>query len=112
MLAGWLAGWLASWLAGWLAGWLINFHYLTTFTILAQIIILGSADKISIKDLLDVTLGYKYSFIGPVVGILVGFIVFFAGLAIGEWRRAYPLPPLTTACTHQSWFMNQLSHLA
>lgn len=40
------------------------------------------SDPISIQDYLAENYGYHYSFIGPVVGILLGFTVFFAGLAI------------------------------
>ena len=49
-----------------------------------QVIILGSTNTITIKEFLKVSLGYEYSFIGPVVGILLGFTIFFGGLAIGE----------------------------
>ena len=46
-----------------------------------QITIPGS-DPMTIQDYLAENYGYHYSFIGPVVGILLGFTVFFAGLAI------------------------------
>ena len=46
-----------------------------------QIDIPGSTPT-TIQDYLAQNYGYHYSFIGPVVGILLGFTVFFAGLAI------------------------------
>lgn len=47
-----------------------------------MITLVGSPDKISVKDFLYQNFNYKYSFIGPVVGILLGFTVFFAALAV------------------------------
>ena len=46
-----------------------------------QINIPGAAPT-TIRDYLAQNYNYHYSFIGPVVGILLGFTVFFAGLAI------------------------------
>lgn len=46
-----------------------------------QITIPG-AEPTTIQDYLAQNYNYHYSFIGPVVGILLGFTVFFAGLAI------------------------------
>lgn len=40
------------------------------------------ADPSTVQDYLAQNYGYHYSFIGPVVGILLGFTIFFAGLAI------------------------------
>ena len=40
------------------------------------------APTTTIQGYLQQNYGYEYSFIGPVVGILLGFTVFFAGLAI------------------------------
>ena len=50
-------------------------------TVVMQITVPGSADM-SIQDYLASNYDFHYSFIGPVVGILLGFTVFFAGLAI------------------------------
>ena len=36
----------------------------------------------TIKQYLDQNYDYQLSFIGPIVGIMFGFIIFFAGLAI------------------------------
>lgn len=38
------------------------------------------------QDFLDENFSYQYSFIGPVVGILLGFTVFFAALAVVTLR--------------------------
>lgn len=46
-----------------------------------QITVPGS-DSLTIKQYLANFYGYDLGFIGPVVGILFGFIIFFAGLAI------------------------------
>lgn len=46
-----------------------------------QITIPG-ASPTTIQAYLSQNYGYEYSFIGPVVGILLGFTIFFAGLAI------------------------------
>lgn len=48
---------------------------------LLQIDIPGSTPT-TIQDYLAANYNYHYSFIGPVVGILLGFTIFFAGLAI------------------------------
>ena len=48
-----------------------------------QIAILGTTETPTIQQYIKDSFGYEYSFIGPVVGILLGFTVFFAGLAIG-----------------------------
>lgn len=45
----------------------------------------GSA-PISIADYLQQSFNFRYSFMGPVVGILLGFTVFFAGLAVVTLR--------------------------
>ena len=62
----------------------VNMHH--TFVLLMagaflQLTIPG-ADNTTIQQYLSQNYGYEYSFIGPVVGILLGFTVFFAGLAI------------------------------
>ncbi len=38
------------------------------------------------QDYLKQSFNYKYSFIGPVIGILLGFTVVFAGLAVVTLR--------------------------
>ena len=43
----------------------------------------GQSNTPTIKEYLQQNFNYKYSFIGPVIGILLGFTVFFGGLAIG-----------------------------
>jgi hypothetical protein len=48
-----------------------------------QIKIVGQSYTQTIKVYLLTNLNYKYSFAGQVVAILLGFTVFFAGLAIG-----------------------------
>ena len=49
----------------------------------AQITVVGQADTPTIKQYLEDSFKYKYSFIGQVVAIQLAFTVFFAGLAIG-----------------------------
>lgn len=55
---------------------------------------------ITVADYLETTFGFEYSFMGPVVGILLGFTVFFAGAL---WPHC--LPPaahlfVTAPCRH------------
>ena len=40
----------------------------------------------ALQEYLRVSFNYKYSFVGPVVGILMGFAVFFAVLAVVSLR--------------------------
>ena len=54
----------------------------------AQITIVGQSNTQTIKSYLLTSFGYKYSFTGQVVAILLGFTVFFGGLAIGASTRA------------------------
>ncbi|KAK9820341.1 hypothetical protein WJX72_009201 [[Myrmecia] bisecta] len=45
-----------------------------------------SSPSVTVVEYLEDNFGYKYSFIGPVVGILIGFTVFFGGLAVLSLR--------------------------
>ena len=44
---------------------------------------MGQDDRPTIKQYLEESFDYRYSFIGQVLAILLGFTVFFAGLAVG-----------------------------
>ena len=50
---------------------------------------MGQSNTQSIKDYLLTSFNYKYSFAGQVVAILLGFTVFFGGLAIGALAAAF-----------------------
>ncbi len=49
----------------------------------AQITVVGQHNTPTIKRYLEESFDYRYSFIGQVVAILLGFTVFFAALAVG-----------------------------
>ncbi len=57
-----------------------------------QITVVGQSNTPTIKEYLQQNFNYRYSFIGPVIGILLGFTVFFGGLAIGAPSSAVPNP--------------------
>lgn len=59
---------------------MLNPVYLCIASVL-QIRVPGGTDT-TIKDYLHDSLGYDLGFIGPVVGILFAFTIFFAGLGI------------------------------
>lgn len=66
----------------------MHLRRLTPVTCATQITVVGQTDTPTIKQYLQDNFNYKYSFIGPVIGILIGFTIFFGGLAIGAPRRA------------------------
>ena len=55
-----------------------------------QITVVGQNGAPTIKQYLVESFGYRYSFVGQVVAILLGFTVFFAGLAIGAFCGQRP----------------------
>ena len=63
-----------------------------------QITIVGQSYTQTIKEYLQTNFNYKYSFAGQVVAILLGFTVFFGGLAIGASADASGLHLKPTSC--------------
>ena len=57
-----------------------------------QISIVGQSNTETIKQYLLDSFNYKYSFIGPVVAILLAFTIFFGGLAIGAPLQTLAMP--------------------
>lgn len=73
-----------------------------TILMCAQITVVGQTGTPTIQQYLDDSFRYRYSSIKQVVAILLGFTIFFAGLAIGARKRAARAQATCTVLSHVS----------
>ena len=77
---------------------------------------MGQDETPTIKQYLEESFDYRYSFIGQVVAIQLGFTVFFAGLAVGASVGltapclALSSHPIAVLLAHNSSLLEIMSH--